>query len=411
MTTWSKIAADFGEHWPTYATMPLFAAAIGYLTKLAAVEMLFRPLEFRGIPPFLGWQGLIPRYAPRMATVAVDLMLSRLISPQEIIDRIDPEDLARYVQEPMVDTLDELTRELMMRYRPGLWELLPEAVRKMVIKRIQGDAPHLIERMMDDLKTNIDLVFDLRGMAIEALMRDKSLMVKLIREVAHPEMRFIVRSGLLFGFILGCAQMITWAFTKSALIMPLFGAFVGYSTDWLALQLIFRPILPRRYLGIIKWQGLFHKRRDQVATDYGALIANEILTPENIIEAMLTGPQSDRLFSLIQHEVDRVVDEQAGIAKPLVMFVIGSREYEHMKRDAVALIRQRLPGTVKEMEDYAMDAIDVHHMVIDKMKLMTSEEYENLLRPAFKQDEWKIVMVGAVLGFLVGELQVLLLLH
>jgi hypothetical protein len=44
------------------------------------------------------------------------------------------------------------------------------------------------------------------------------------------------------------------------------------------------------------------------------------------------------------------------------------------------------------------------------MSLMTDEEYEGLLRPAFKQDEWKLIAVGGILGFLIGELQVHLLL-
>ncbi|SNR96252.1 hypothetical protein SAMN06265360_14610 [Haloechinothrix alba] len=46
-------------------------------------------------------------------------------------------------------------------------------------------------------------------------------------------------------------------------------------------------------------------------------------------------------------------------------------------------------------------------MVISKMKLMTTQEYEDLLRPAFKQDEWKLILIGGI----IGELQVLLLLH
>ena len=38
-------------------------------------------------------------------------------------------------------------------------------------------------------------------------------------------------------------------------------------------------------------------------------------------------------------------------------------------------------------------------------------EYEALLRPAFRQDEWKLIAVGAVIGALIGELQVFLFLH
>lgn len=407
---WSKVAVDLQENWHLYALMPFIAAAIGWFTKLVAVEMLFRPLEFKGIPPYLGWQGLVPRYSARMATVAVDLMLARLIDPQEIIDRIDPEELAKHIQEPMLDTVTDVVHELMMRHQPGIWELLPDQVRRLLIRRIQSDSPQLIAQMMDDLKVNVDLVFDMRSMAIDALMRDKALTVRMIREIAAPEMRFIVRSGLMFGFVLGIVQAIIWAFTHSALIMPLFGAFVGYSTDWLALQMVFRPIEPKRYLGVFRWQGLFHKRRDEVAVDYGGLIANEILTPANIIHAMLTGPQSDRLFSLVEYEVQRVLDQQLGRAKPLVEFAFGP-SLEAMKHDVVDTMRARLPDSTRQIEEYTMQALDVHAMIIEKMRLMTNDEYENILRPAFKQDEWKIVTVGAILGFLVGELQVLLLLH
>ncbi|PXX58450.1 uncharacterized protein DUF445 [Nocardia tenerifensis] len=407
---WSTVATDLQENWHLYALMPFVAAAIGWFTKLVAVEMLFRPLEFKGIPPYLGWQGLVPRYSARMATVAVDLMLARLIDPQEIIDRIDPEELAKHIQEPMLDTVADVVHELMMRHQPGIWELLPDQLRRILIRRIQSDSPRLIAQMMDDLKVNVDLVFDMRSMAIDALMRDKALTVRMIREIAAPEMRFIVRSGLVFGFVLGIVQAVIWAFTHSALIMPLFGAFVGYSTDWLALQMVFRPIEPKRYLSVFRWQGLFHKRRDQVAVDYGGLIANEILTPANIIHAMLTGPQSDRLFSLVEYEVQRVLDQQLGRAKPLVEFAIGP-SLEAMKHEVVDTMRARLPDSTRQIEEYTMRALDVHAMVIEKMRLMTNDEYENILRPAFKQDEWKIVAVGAVLGFLIGELQVLLLLH
>ncbi|MDT7661590.1 MAG: hypothetical protein QOD04_1146, partial [Pseudonocardiales bacterium] len=35
-------------NWLIYASMPLLAAFIGYTTKLIAIEMMFRPVEFIG---------------------------------------------------------------------------------------------------------------------------------------------------------------------------------------------------------------------------------------------------------------------------------------------------------------------------------------------------------------------------
>ena len=42
---------------------------------------------------------------------------------------------------------------------------------------------------------------------------------------------------------------------------------------------------------------------------------------------------------------------------------------------------------------------------------LTPEEFEGVLRPAFQADERTLIIVGAILGFLVGELQVLMVEH
>ena len=43
-----------------YISIPIAAALVGWFTKIVAIEMMFRPIEFKGIRPFLGWQGQIP---------------------------------------------------------------------------------------------------------------------------------------------------------------------------------------------------------------------------------------------------------------------------------------------------------------------------------------------------------------
>ena len=55
-----------------------------------------------------------------------------------------------------------------------------------------------------------------------------------------------------------------------------------------------------------------------MAAAYGALIATEVVTPRNIMDAVLTGPLSERIFNLVHRHVQRAVDEQTSITKPLV---------------------------------------------------------------------------------------------
>ena len=77
---------------------------------------------------------------------------------------------------------------------------------------------------------------------------------------------------------------------------------------------------------------------------------------------------------------------------------------------AVKAVAQ-LPHTMRHAEGYLTQAMDVAKMVEERMLKLTSVEYEGLLRPAFRQDEWKLIAVGGIIGFLVGELQVLLMLQ
>src|SRR3989442_8997849 len=105
--------------------MPVMAAVIGYVTKLLAVRMMFKPLEFRGIPPYLGLQGMLPRRAAKMAAIAYDMITTNLEDIQDVMTRIDPEELAKEMREPMNKAIEDLGEQIRGEHHPGLWETRP----------------------------------------------------------------------------------------------------------------------------------------------------------------------------------------------------------------------------------------------------------------------------------------------
>ncbi|HET6286793.1 MAG TPA: DUF445 domain-containing protein, partial [Amycolatopsis sp.] len=381
------------------------------VTKRVAIEMMFKPLEFVGIKPFLGWQGVLPANAERMAATATEMLTSNLVDPKEIFARLDPAQVAKEIEQPLLRVVEDVTREVMEQYQPRLWEVLPNSAQQLLLKRVQAEAPRAITKIMGELAENIDDVLDLKHMVVTNLVRDKALLNRLIRDISRPEMRFIARSGIVFGFSLGCVQLLVWALTKSPIVLPLFGIAIGWFTDWIALKMIFLPRAPKRFFGLYTWQGVFQKRKDQVAADYGDMIAREIITIPNLLEAVLSGPKSDKLFTMITREVQRTIDAQASVVKPFVAMAVGSRRFQEMKQTAAAKAAARIPETIRHAESYAVNALDVRNTIVDRMRRLNPLEFEQLLRPAFRQDEWKLIAVGAVIGGLVGELQVLLLLH
>jgi uncharacterized membrane protein YheB (UPF0754 family) len=393
------------DHVAVYLSMPMVAAIIGYLTKRAAIEMMFRPVEFVGVPPLLGWQGVVPRNSERMIAVAADLLTAKLVDPREILQRLDPARLAKELELPLLLAADELTRSVMSRH--GMWQALPPLGQEMVIKRVQAGIPDLVARIMAALNENVHEFLDIKEVAVGALHRDKRLLLKLIRDISRPEMAFIARCGVYFGLFLGLVQTVVWALTEAPLVMPLFGAAIGWFTDWLAIKLVFFPRERRRILGVLPLQGVFQRRRDEVAKQYAEVVAREVMTVPNLVAGVLNGPRANRLQEMIRETVAEAIEEQAALARPLV----GATKFADLKETAADRAIRYLPTTMLTAERYATEALDIRDTIATKMRRLTRIEYEGLLRPAFRQDEWKLIAVGAAIGAFIGELQVLLLLH
>ncbi|WP_233158346.1 DUF445 domain-containing protein [Actinokineospora bangkokensis] len=389
--------------------MPVIAAVIGWVTKVVAIRMMFQPLEFVGKRPVFGWQGIVPRKAARMAAIACDTMTDKLISPGEVVDRLDPERVVAEIQGPLLAGIAEITEAVADEVRPGLWATLPEPVRQRITEGVRAEAPQLVRELLRLVREDVDGVFDLKGMVVGSLVRDKALLNRIFQEAGRTEFRFIVRSGAVFGFAIGLVQALAWATLKNPWVMPVFGGLTGWFTDWLALKMIFYPTRPKRFLGgLVEWQGMFLRRREQVAQEYGELIAREIITPRNVIDAVLRGPLSDRLFALVERVVRDAVDRQGGPVHPLVVLAVGSTRYHRLKQRVAEITTARLPEALASIEEYAEHAMDIRGTLVQRMRELSDEEFERLIRPAFEQDEWILITVGAVLGFGVGELQVLL---
>ncbi len=459
MQSWDMITADVARNWPIYASMPFIAALIGYVTKLVAIRMMFRPFAFKGIGP-LGWQGIIPRRAPQMVDVLCETLTGRLISADEIIARVDADELGAIIARQLREEVARIVPKVAEAYQPVLWELLPVSLRAVVVQRAQAIALDKVPDLVAAIRDNIDDVFDLRELATREFLSDPYVLESMFLDVGKREFAFIRRSGLVFGFGIGLLQAVCWALFKNPWIMPVFGLFTGWFTDWAALRLIFNPKEPKKYLGVITWHGLFLKHRIPVSQEYGNLIAEKVLTTDRLVKALFTGSKSEKLVDVVAELVEKAIVDQvpdmdqvlrtgkglggilgsAGIGldrigvgtlsvgsvigavtgaveevvgKPIKTVVTGLdvAQVKPMSRAAATDLVAAFPAIVTDAEPYLDRALDIRNTMVEKMVAMTPLEFEGVLRPAFQQDERTLIMVGAILGFLVGELQVFLVEH
>jgi uncharacterized membrane protein YheB (UPF0754 family) len=365
--------------------------------------MMFVPVEFVGIKPFLGWQGIVPRHARALAARSTDLITQKLINLQVLFERFDAAGFAAQLDPALDDLTEQVIRETAQRYAAETWASLPEPVKAQVRAVLRREVEQVAIGILDDLGKEVHELLDLKAIVVEAAVRDRKLIGDMFEHIGEAEFRFIKRSGLYFGFLFGILQLVAWVVYPAWWSLPLAGFFVGYATNWMAIKLIFEPAQPRRF-GPVTLHGLFHKRQHQVAAEFAKMVSGKILDTRSMVGKMSTGPAGDRLFAIVDRHVGALLDRFR--ANPMATSLVPADAWGTIRAEVLAQVRTDLTAEGGLLWTFTERSIDVHGELLDKMTALDSESFEGVLRPAFQQDEWKLIVAGAVLGLGAGVVQV-----
>jgi len=382
-------------------SIPIIAGLVGWVTNWLAIQLTFYPIKFIGIRPIFGWQGIIPSKARKMAEISVDSTLSKLGTVSEIIEQMDPEIISAHILNNIAPRNEELVDEIMLKRHKTLWKNLPKSLKALVYQRVSGHLPVIMNELVADITPKIESLFDLKLMVIEKLEQDKTLLNKIFLSCGKQEFKFIIKSGLWFGFLFGLPQLALWYFLPLPWILPLCGFLVGWATNWVALNMIFRPVQKIHFAGFTL-HGLFLKRQNEVSEAFCKIITEEILTVDQVVNSMLSGPNAARTRAIIQKHFENLVDEAAGIVKPLTQIAMGPQGFAEIKEEtgykAIDLSTEILKDPLFNLQR----AQAVQTIMEERMKQLPSEDFQDLLRPCFQEDEIKLIAIGGVLGALAG---------
>ena len=393
------------EFWKL-ASIPFVAAFIGWITNWIAIQMTFYPLEYRGRRPagLFGWQGIIPSKAGKMARIFVDRTMFRLGTLEEVFHLMDPDRIAEHVTSVMDHRLQAYTDEVMFYENPRLWQMLPQAVKTMIYARVRQQMPRLVRNLLHEAGGRIEDLIDFKDMLVRRLEGDRNLLNRLFQEAGRAEFVFIIRSGAYFGFLFGLVQLAVWIFYQGWWVLPVFGLVVGWATNWFALEIIFRPLHPVR-VGPWIVQGLFLKRQREVAAVWCRIVTTEILTVQHMIYAMLYGPKAEATKALIRKHIAPVVDDALRAYGPIPGFAVGPEGLgairESVGHKAIAVSTDPFDHWPFNRERAEV----IERVLLERMQNMPPEQFQDLLRPCFQEDELKLILAGAVLGLLAGLAQ------
>ena len=156
-------------------------------------------------------------------------------------------------------------------------------------------------------------------------------------------------------------------------------------------------------------QGLFLKRQGEVAIVWTGIVTKEILTVQRLMDHMVNGPRAARTRALIRKHMKPLVDEVVGVVRPAAQLAVGIEGFADLKF-SVGDKAVELSGRPFESRSFNEERAGVvEGLLRERMEALPPEEFQDLLRPCFQEEEIKLIAVGAILGFCAGVAQLILI--
>ena len=336
--------------------------------------------------------------------MCVGLMTSKLIDEQAIFKRIEPGKISSLLAPALEQHAEEIVEGVLARRFPRIWKAVPDSVWDKTRLRLRAEIPTIIDQMMADLHDDLGHYLDLESLVVDAFNNNRMLLNRLFWKCGHKEFKFIEYSGLLFGGLFGCIQMLVWLFAQPVWFLPITGVLVGWATNWVALKMVFEPLEPKK-MGPLNWQGLFLRRQAEVSEAYAEFFATKILHSEALMNSILEGPAAEQLIELVKSYVEESVDHVSGAAGTIAQLAVGTEKWVELKTEISGRIALVVPQELGKLEDYVSEAIALEQELCQNLKSLSSAEFEEVLRPVFREDESTLIAVGAFLGGIAGLLQ------
>jgi len=418
-------------------TIPLFSAIAGLITNWTGVIMLFAPAQFTGffVPglqrvfPFLprkvqilplfapngilGFQGFIPCRAEKMSSLIVDKTISRIGRIEDFYTQLEPERLAERLADAARPEIRRLTIEIIERDHAALWRALPTMLQERVLRTVDAELTPISRHAFATIGDNIDELLDLKLMTVNYLRRKPELMRDIIRGMAVPELRFMVRSGALglpLGIVLALALSAvhyTHLPLPAWLIVVAGAAVIGVVVNVIAIKVVFEPGEPRPRYRYLWRQGLFARRQHEAAAQLSAMLATKVLTVENFSNELLHGAHGERTLALIGSSVSAEVDRILGPFKIVAHNSLGLVDVDALGQGAGVTLREFAP-TLLDDDLNRDEARKIDAYATQKLRSLPADEFGEMLYAAVEQDAWLLYVHGAILGVLVGAVHILI---
>lgn len=190
--------------------------------------------------------------------------------------------------------------------------------------------------------------------------------------------------------------------------LPLIAAVTGWITNYIAVKMLFHPRKPIS-LGLFTVQGIFPKRQAKLAQQLGELVARELLSAEDLKQMLSDPSMMEGTEEVIGGKIDVFVKNFIA-SKPMLAMFVSSDFKAQIKESILAEIRDAMPELMEMFMNKMEQTIDIKKAVADKIANFSTNKIEDMLYSIMSKEFHFIEILGGVLGFIIGLIQLAIVL-
>lgn len=189
------------------------------------------------------------------------------------------------------------------------------------------------------------------------------------------------------------------------LLIPFISAFIGWVTNLLAIKMLFHPRNPITILGFTI-HGIFPKRQQQFAEKLGKLVGQELLSFAEIEAQLTAGENLSKLSPIVEEHLDHFLRHKLSAEMPIISAFIGEKTITKLKAVFLEEMNLLFPTLMKKYAQQLEEDLDLERIVTEKVANFSSEKLEGLLYQIMSKEFTFVEVIGGIIGFLIGILQV-----
>ena len=155
----------------------------------------------------------------------------------------------------------------------------------------------------------------------------------------------------------------------------------------------------------ITFHGVFPKRKASIADKLGKLVATRLLSSEAIQQQLATEENAERIADFLQPHLEDFIHHAVHEDKRDITSRFIRHLLHHNKSKLARRISSRIPEVLAKISASDRFTQVIQEIVSEKVRQFSSDELENLVEELIKKELKWIEILGGVLGFLIGLLQ------